>query len=121
MKKTVTRLADGRELIYFDAADDLDRSAPDLRDLAADPIGPEMRRDPFTDEWVGVATRRNTRTFLPSSDDCPLCPSRPGHRTEIPAPEYDVAVFENRFPSFSHRPPAGENAIAAAGRCEVVC
>ncbi|MCC3773227.1 galactose-1-phosphate uridylyltransferase, partial [Streptomyces sp. UNOC14_S4] len=40
-----------------------------------------------------------------------LCPSRPGSPTEIPAADYDVAVFENRFPSL-----AGD-----AGRCEVVC
>lgn len=30
VKKTTTRLADGRELIYYDSRDDVDRAAPDL-------------------------------------------------------------------------------------------
>lgn len=50
--------------------------------------------------------------------------------TEIPAPEYEVAVFENRFPSYVGPPSearfaslTGESTRArgAAGRCEVVC
>jgi UDPglucose--hexose-1-phosphate uridylyltransferase len=58
-----------------------------------------------------------------------LCPSgRGAEPTEIPAHDYDVVVFENRFPSFStvagdpsgaEDPPEGE--APAYGRCEVVC
>jgi UDPglucose--hexose-1-phosphate uridylyltransferase len=120
MKRTITQLADGRELIYYDADDGLDRSAPDLRTLTAPTSGPEMRRDRFTGDWIGIATHRNTRTFLPASDECPLCPSTASRSSEIPSADYDVAVFENRFPSFSRRPP-GNGALAAAGRCEVLC
>src|SRR5690242_1915359 len=101
MKRTVTQLADGRELIYFDAGDDRDRSAPDLRELTAQPGGSELRWDAFTGEWVGIATHRQSRTMLPASDECPLCPSRAGRSTEIPSSDYEVAVFENRFPAFS--------------------
>ncbi|MGH7904661.1 MAG: galactose-1-phosphate uridylyltransferase, partial [Candidatus Dormibacteraceae bacterium] len=67
---------------------------------------------PLLGEWVTVAPWRQDRTYHPAGPDCPLCPTRPGGpRTEIPEPDYRIAVFENRFPSY-----AGE-----MGRCEVVC
>ncbi|MGK5557627.1 galactose-1-phosphate uridylyltransferase [Actinomadura kijaniata] len=110
MNRTSVRLADGRELIYFDDAPGLDRSTPDKRDLPPHEPRPEVRHDPLLDEWVAVAAHRQTRTFLPAADACPLCPGGPD--SEIPAPGYHVAVFENRFPSLGG--PAG-------GRCEVVC
>ncbi|KOG88356.1 galactose-1-phosphate uridylyltransferase [Streptomyces varsoviensis] len=111
MKKTATRLADGRELIYYDARDDAVRDAVDQRPL--DPISTtsEIRRDPLLGDCVAVASHRQGRTYHPPADACPLCPSRDGKHTEIPAADYDVAVFENRFPSL-----AGDS-----GRCEVVC
>ncbi|MEV6982193.1 galactose-1-phosphate uridylyltransferase [Sphaerisporangium sp. NPDC051017] len=127
MKRTVTHLADGRELIYFDRRDDADRGAPDTRELPARPRASELRHDPIMDEWVAVAGHRQGRTFLPPADQCPLCPSVPGRRTEIPSPEYDVAVFENRFPSFSdhegtYEEPGGLSEVRpGVGRCEVVC
>ncbi|MER7003350.1 galactose-1-phosphate uridylyltransferase [Dactylosporangium sp. NPDC000555] len=129
MKRTVTHLADGRELIYFDERDDASRDVVDQRDLPPPPPAPEMRYDPILDEWVAIAAHRQSRTFLPPSDQCPLCPSTPQRRSEIPSPGYDVVVFENRFPSFSHRVgPAGRDVLPglvptrpAAGRCEVVC
>ena len=52
---------------------------------------------------MAVAAHRQTRTFLPPTDACPLCPSTPAFASEIPAPDYDVVVFENQFPSFSDR------------------
>jgi UDPglucose--hexose-1-phosphate uridylyltransferase len=81
------------------------------------------------DEWVAIAAHRQTRTHLPPSDECPLCPSTPERSTEIPAYDYDVAVFENRFPSFSHREgvldpshlPGLSDTRPGYGRCEVVC
>ncbi len=127
MKRTSIRLADGRELSYYDEADDHDRSAIDLRELPPPPPASEIRYDPVLDEWVAIAAHRQTRTFLPPADECPLCPSRPGHLTEIPSSEYDVVVFENRFPSFSDRfadsEPQGPGVVIGpgAGRCEVVC
>ena len=73
-----------------------------------------------------VASHRQGRTHLPPADQCPLCPSREGRATEIPAADYDVVVFENRFPSLT--PDPGEVTDGGpfprqpgVGRCEVVC
>jgi UDPglucose--hexose-1-phosphate uridylyltransferase len=119
--KTTGRLADGREIIYFDEAPGLDRAqARDTRPLPPRPPAPPgpvgvpdqgIRWDPLAGEWVVIAAARQDRTFLPPADQCPLDPSAPGRPTEIPASSYDVVVFENRFPSL--REPLG--------RCEVVC
>jgi UDPglucose--hexose-1-phosphate uridylyltransferase len=128
MKRTPIRLADGRELIYFDEHD-ADRSAVDKRELPPPPPASQLRLDPLVDEWVAIAAHRQTRTFLPPSDQCPLCPSTPDFASEIPAPDYDVVVFENQFPSFSDRVVPDEvtqitdltPVQPAVGRCEVVC
>ena len=120
MKRTVHDLADGRQIIYFDRCDGADRSAPDTRTLPAPPPSSELRRDPLLGEWVTVAAHRQDRTHLPPSDQCPLCPSAPGRLTEVPAGGYEVVVFENRFPSYSARPPEGD-VTPGLGRCEVVC
>ncbi|GAA1918047.1 galactose-1-phosphate uridylyltransferase [Streptomyces durmitorensis] len=111
MKKTSTRLADGRELIYYDSRDDAVRDAIDQRPL--DPIATtsEIRRDPLLGDAVAIASHRQGRTYHPPADECPLCPSEGERLSEVPDSSYDVVVFENRFPSL-----AGD-----AGRCEVVC
>ena len=72
----------------------------------------ELRWHPLLEEWVTVAPWRQDRTYHPPADHCPLCPTRPGGaQTEIPEADYHIAVFENRYPSYS-----GDQ-----GRCEVVC
>jgi UDPglucose--hexose-1-phosphate uridylyltransferase len=152
-------LADGREIIYFDESPELGRALfRDERDLAPiamphggpmasgdSDLGGWLRRDPLLGEWVMFATQRRNRPILPSAELCPLCPSRPDRRTEIPAPDYDVVVFENRFPMLRSAvtgparhalPPldlaptadshlkAGPLPLAQRpgyGRCEVVC
>ncbi|MBH5335195.1 galactose-1-phosphate uridylyltransferase [Streptomyces pactum] len=113
MKKTTIRLADGRELIYYDTRDDAVRDAPDRRPLDPTVTTTEVRTDRLLGDTVAIASHRQGRTYHPPADQCPLCPSRPerGRLTEIPAADYEVAVFENRFPSL-----AGD-----LGRCEVVC
>ncbi|MEU8245760.1 galactose-1-phosphate uridylyltransferase [Nonomuraea sp. NPDC048916] len=127
MKRTITHLADGRELIYFDRRDDADRSAIDRRPLDPRPVASELRYDPLTEEWIAVAGHRQTRTFLPPADECPLCPSSDTRASEIPAHDYDVVVFENRFPSFSGNFGVYEDAGGltevrpGVGRCEVMC
>lgn len=128
--KTVMPMADGRELIYFDAEPRSVTPPDDQRTLdGAAAIG-AVRYDALFDEWVAVAGHRQTRTFLPTggASVCPLCPSTPENQTEIPAAAYEVAVFENRFPSFSAPPPGwtmrqpeiGASGLSG-GRCEVVC
>ncbi|WP_133740454.1 galactose-1-phosphate uridylyltransferase [Actinorugispora endophytica] len=135
MRRTATRLADGRELLYFDDSEPYvsggaTRELVDRRDLAPVRRSTRMRRDPLTGDWVAIAAHRMTRTHLPPADLCPLCPSGTGREPgEVPADDYDVAVFENRFPSFSGEPgeadPVDGDPLwpqrAAAGRCEVVC
>jgi UDPglucose--hexose-1-phosphate uridylyltransferase len=128
----VTRLSDGRELIYFDDAPGRTHTAADARGLPAPDRPPsQLRYDALTGEWVIVAAHRQGRAHLPAAAACPLCPSRPGHLTEIPG-DYDVAVFENRFPSLGLPPGYGPQEAAepddgpfagrsAGGRCEVVC
>ncbi|MCC8477121.1 galactose-1-phosphate uridylyltransferase [Streptomyces parvus] len=111
MKKTVTTLADGRELIYYDAAEGAVRDAVDRRPLDPVSTSSEIRRDPLLGDAVAIASHRQARTYHPPADACPLCPTREGRHSEIPDGHYDVAVFENRFPSL-----AGDS-----GRCEVVC
>jgi UDPglucose--hexose-1-phosphate uridylyltransferase len=127
VKKTVITLADGRELMFFDADDGVDRSAVDERHLEPSDSGSELRYDPILDEWVILAAHRQTRTFQPALADCPLCPSKPGHPSEVPAADYEVVVFENRFPALAAATgeaiPAesGQVSRPGIGRCEVVC
>ena len=130
MKKTSTRMADGRELIYYDSRDDTVRDDPDLRPLEATATSSEIRYDPLLDEWVVIASHRQGRIYHPPADECPLCPSRDGRLSEIPAPDYDVVVFENRFPSLTTSAAGGSDTATGTlphharpgnGRCEVVC
>ena len=130
MKRTITELADGRQLIYFDERGGAVRDATDQRDLDERQHGSEIRFDPTREEWVAVASHRQTRTHLPPTDQCPLCPSRAGHLTEVPSADYEVVVFENRFPPFVSDPREmgevpGGHALGARraglGRCEVIC
>jgi len=66
----------------------------------------ERRYDPVTGEWRMFAGHRQDRTFLPTEEACPLCPTREGHPpTEIPLAAFDVVVFENRFPALVRQPP----------------
>ena len=75
-----------------------------------------------------VSTGRQGRTFLPPPEYCPLCPTAgpDAFATEVPAATYELAVFENRFPSFQPDAPEvqAESALysraRAAGICEVV-
>lgn len=128
-------LADGRQVIYFDTAPDTGRASfADKRDLGDRAEAGQLRYDPLRDEWIAVSAGRNARPQLPVA--CPLCPSEGHELTEIPAPDYEVAVFENRFPSFggtigesatggATAPETGgpelEISVPATGRCEVVC
>ena len=142
--KRPTRLADGRELIYYDDPETTlgpDR-AVDARDLAPRPETATMRRDVLTGDWVSVAAARQNRAFLPPAHLDPLSPQTPTNPSEIPS-LYDVAVFENKSPSFGPAlavphgdAPAGVDAPrdlddlvapglgrtrTSVGRCEVVC
>lgn len=129
MMRTESRLSDGRRIIWFDEDadyDPTDRSGPaivDRRDLPRTVSASQLRYDTLAGEWVAVASHRQDRTYQPPADECPLCPTKGDRLSEIPTPDYDVVVFENRFPSFGGGVPVrgGHGPDPAAGRCEVVC
>ncbi len=86
---------------------------------------PVQRWHPLRAEWVMYAAHRLNRTFLPPPEYNPLAPtSDPQHPTELPRGHYDIAVFENRFPSLILTAPVVENgpadSRAGIGACEVV-
>lgn len=127
MIRTDAKLADGRDLLYFSESP---LPTPPLDERPLEPVSNvgTVRYDALTAEWVAIAGHRQSRTFQPSLAECPLCPSSADSLTEIPASDYEVAVFENRFPSFSQidgtfELPTPHIGISApsAGRCEVVC
>jgi UDPglucose--hexose-1-phosphate uridylyltransferase len=71
----------------------------------------EQRFNELRGEEVVYAIQRQDRTFLPSEDHCPLCPT-PADRqaddlveTEIPRAAFEIAVFDNLYPTF--RAPEG--------------
>ncbi len=129
-------LADGREIRYYDdsppfVAGGQLRHVEDMRRLSPVVNSSVQRYDPLTGEWVILASHRNQRTHLPSQDLCPLCPTRQGQEpSEIPSPEYDVVVFDNRFPSLSRGSIRAPESVDGRdvwpqrpgfGHCEVVC
>ncbi|MGC1752989.1 MAG: galactose-1-phosphate uridylyltransferase, partial [Trebonia sp.] len=77
---------------------------------------------------MAIAANRQVRPYHPGPDVCPFCPFTSARHTEIPAPDYEVAVFENRFPSLSGSPEPPDELIGplphrlrrGRGRCEVV-
>ena len=125
--RTAIRLSDGRELIYFDADAQLGRDAADRRGLPPAEADCQLRYDPLLGTSVMYAAHRQDRSYLPAAADCPLCPSANGMLTEIPASNYEVVVFENRYPALaeSHGPQSQAGELLpvrpSAGRCEVIC
>jgi UDPglucose--hexose-1-phosphate uridylyltransferase len=93
----------------------------------ADPLhpNPHLRWHPLRGEWVAYAAHRQDRTFLPPPEYNPLAPTTdPAVPTELPLGQYDVAVFENRFPSLTGQAHTAPNLRVptqpARGACEVV-
>jgi UDPglucose--hexose-1-phosphate uridylyltransferase len=132
--KRTHKLADGRDLFYFD---DVDSQLPaeraqDTRELDPRPDVAHMRLDVLTGEWISVAASRHNRAYLPPAHECPLCPSTSTFASEIPD-NFDVAVFENKNPAFgpvlldnddasytiAPTLPLGKE-LDSVGRCEVV-
>ncbi len=124
---TRTTLADGRELLFFSLPGHTPSPVPDRRPLPPfEPGQSQLRFDQTTGQWVAIAARRQDRTYKPPPDQCPLCPGPTGLTSEVPAPDYDVVVFENRFPSLSGAGsaavvPDGFVPVPGVGRCEVIC
>ncbi len=93
----------------------------------AEPLGrfPHLRRHPLRGEWITYAAHRQDRTFLPPPEYNPLAVTRdPAAPTELPPGAWDIAVFDNRFPSLSlgatEAPEAIVDTAPGLGACEVV-
>ena len=121
-------MSDGRSLAYYDRPGTPARDGVDDRPRDEAPSESHLRRDPLTGEWAIIAGHRQERTFQPTAQEtraqgCPLCPSTPDHATEIPAEDYQVVIFDNRFASLT-RTAAGmqtPDERPGIGRCQVVC
>jgi UDPglucose--hexose-1-phosphate uridylyltransferase len=119
------RKPDGRSLTLYSRAplpDDLAAPSPSAAPLAG---APHLRWHPLRGEWVTYAAHRQDRTFLPPAEYNPLgVTTNPAYPTEVPAGDWEVAVFDNRFPSLvPDAPPAPELFVPTAparGKCEVV-
>lgn len=86
---------------------------------------PHLRWHPLRGEWVAYASFRQDRTFMPPPQYNPLAVSKdPEHPTEMPAGDYDIAVFDNRFPTLTMNSESPPDSIVptrpAQGQCEVV-
>jgi UDPglucose--hexose-1-phosphate uridylyltransferase len=86
---------------------------------------PHLRWHPLRGEWVTYAGHRQNRTFLPPPEYNPLAVTTdPSHPTELPAGNWDVAVFDNRFPSLAldanEVPTSVVPTRPGTGKCEVV-
>jgi UDPglucose--hexose-1-phosphate uridylyltransferase len=114
---------DGRRVLFYSHAP-----------YAGDPVSEtlvrtagtgELRWHPLRHEWNIYAPARQDRTHKPDIAADPLAPGRPnGPPTEIPFADFDLAIFENRFPSLSGDrvdvSETGAQRRPASGRCEVV-
>ena len=85
-----------------------------------------LRWHPLRGEWVTYAAHRQDRTFQPPPEYDPLAATTDRDRpTELPGGDWEVAVFDNRFPALGGQgaadvPELHVATAAAAGHCEVV-
>jgi len=100
-------------------------AAPSPRAAATTAGEPHLRWQPLRGEWIAYAPHRQARTFQPPPEYNPLRPTiDPLFPTELPPGKYDVAVFDNLFPSLSptahEAPDLPVPSRPGIGHCEVV-
>lgn len=117
------RKSDGRDLFLYGYQPHTTSRLPgdDLQTLT----GSELRWHPLRGDWSIYAAARQNRTFKPSAAANPLAPSQPGEPlTEIPFETFELAVFQNRFPSLYPEAPEftdpDRGIRDAKGACEVI-
>jgi len=85
------------------------------------PSQPIARHHPLRNEQVFYNPGRNTRTLNPPPDYNPLAPvAADGFPGEIPVTDFEVALFENRWPGLTDPDGFAAEFGHAYGRCEVV-
>lgn len=101
---------DGRALLLYARQPlPMGLDAPAPAGAAGNTPNAHLRWHPLRGEWVAYASHRQNRTFLPPPEYNPLAPTvEGGTPTEVPSGPWDVAVFENLFPTLTlaaHDPP----------------
>ncbi|MEO5971123.1 MAG: galactose-1-phosphate uridylyltransferase [Bdellovibrionia bacterium] len=125
MYKLKLKKPDGRDLFLYSQkviSNEIVATSPQKTSLKANP---HFRWHPLRGEWVSYASHRQNRTFFPPKEYNPLLPtSSLEYPTELPAGDYDIAVFENLFPSMTDRSTSAPDLIVPSmpgtGVCEVV-
>jgi UDPglucose--hexose-1-phosphate uridylyltransferase len=129
MHSRILHKPDGRRLALY-GREPLDAGLA-AADAAPSPFAtplnanPHLRWHPLRGEWIAYAAYRQGRTFQPPPQYNPLATTTdPANPTEVPPGNWDIAVFDNRFPSLSmaaHDAPSSIVQTAPAlGACEVV-
>lgn len=154
---TPIKLADGRDFFYLDdeeafVSKEKTRRTDDPRPLVdrfatqqdangnpVEYVAPTMRLDPLTGDWIPMSVARMNRPITSgpnvTSSGNPLAARKPGgpyQDGEVPDTDYNVVVFENRFPSMVRVPGRSVEETTvdnnplwkvrpAVGRCEVIC
>lgn len=123
-RQTLTK-PDGRKLELYSRRPIPEGLSAPSPEPSRTPPNPHMRWHPLRAEWIAYAGYRQNRTFLPPPEYNPLAVTTdPSNPTELPPGDYDVAVFENLFPTFAmsstDRPQAIVETNSACGLCEVV-
>ncbi len=120
MHRRVFHKADGRKLYLFGTKPHTLSPLPEGE--GAPEAKPHLRWHPLREEWIVYAAHRQERAFLPPPEFCPLCPTRPGgFPTEIPFADFEIAVFENRFPSLHPRAPVPPELCVPTARGQGIC
>lgn len=125
MHKLTLRKPDGRQLILYARQPIPDALAAPSPSSVPHAPNSHLRWHPLRGEWIAYASHRQNRTFLPPPEYNPLAVTTdPASPTEVPAGPWDVAVFENLFPTLvatAHTPPEIEVPTRPGrGACEVV-
>lgn len=123
MKKHIIDRGDDRVLTLYSTDEKIYQIFDGLPPVSS--TDAHMRWHPLRREWIGHASARQGRTFLPHAADCPLCVMTNNDApTDIPVDDYEIAIFTNRFSALSlgaTMPPDLEiDTKVGIGRCDVI-